>query len=92
MSKKIAKKKTLTLRLNATESKEIDQLMVFTGKNTASRALLHAAQDYISLNRKRDHLEEDLRELENKHSDLVEDINEGLSAYSRVMKAIDNKQ
>lgn len=89
MAKKIAKAKTLTVRLNTpAKVRTVDQLMVFTNENTATRALLRAAEGYILVCNEKDRLEEKFRKLEHKHSDLVEDIKEGLSAYGRVMKAV----
>ena len=89
MAKKIAKSKTLTMRLNTQEKvRTIDQLMVFTNEKTATRALLHAAEDYVLVCKQKDQLEEKLRAMEAKHFDLVSDIEESLSAYGRVMKAI----
>lgn len=89
MAKKIAKTKTLTVRLNTQEKvRTVDQLMVFTNENTATGALLHAAEDYILVCNEKDRLKEKLRKQESKHFDLVSDIREGLSAYDRVIKAV----
>ena len=92
MNKKIAKSKTLTVRLNTpAKVRTVDQLMVFTNENTATGALLRAAEDYILVCNEKDRLEEKLRKQESKHFDLVSDIQTGLDAQARVLKAIGRK-
>ena len=89
MVKKIAKSKTLTVRLNTPEKvRTVDQLMVFTNENTATGALLYAAQGYILVCAERDRLQTELEKLEYKHDDLIDDIKTGLDAQARVLKAI----
>lgn len=64
--------------------------MVFTNENTATGALLYAAEDYILVCTEKDQLQRELAILQHKHAELVGDIETGLDAHARVMEAIGN--
>ena len=92
MAKKIAKTKTLTVRLNTAEKvKTVDRLMDFTRQATATGALLYAAEAYVLVYAERDRLRSELEQLIYKHDDLIDDIKTGLDAQARVLKAIGRK-
>ena len=92
MVKKIAKTKTLTMRLNTVAKvRTVDNLMAFINENTATGALLRAAEDYILVCQERDRLKLKVTKLEFKHADLVDDIRQGLDAYNRMILAIGSK-
>lgn len=91
MSRTIAKNKivqTLTVRLNKSQSQDVERLMEFTRHKTASGALVESAADYLEVCKDRDELREQLEKLQDEHNDLKFQITGGLEAWRNILEIV----